>query len=100
MIKHIVVWKLKEYADGKPKSENLIIMKKLLDDMFGKIPQIQKLEVGINIEPSDNAFDISLYSEFDSEKDLGIYQDHPIHITAKEFIKKVRQERYVVDYKL
>jgi hypothetical protein len=41
---------------------------------------------------------VALYSEFDNEKDLEIYQKHPEHLKVAEFIAKVRERRAVVDY--
>ena len=31
MLKHIVMWKLKEFAEGKTKAENALIMKESLE---------------------------------------------------------------------
>jgi hypothetical protein len=98
MIKHIVFWKLKDFAEGASKKENAIKVKAMLEEMRGKIPGMLKLEVGINFEASDSACDISLYSEFESRAALDAYQIHPEHMKVKEFLPLVRTERYVVDY--
>lgn len=99
MIKHIVMWKLKETAEGRGKTENMQMMKDMLEALKDKIPEIVKLEVGFNIEVSPLAFDLALYSEFRSEKDLEIYQNHPEHLKAKKFVGSVNEKRNVVDYK-
>lgn len=99
MIKHIVLWKLKNSAEGASKEENKIKMKTGLEALKSKIPQIRHLEVGINMVPSDAAYDVALYSEFFSEKDLDGYQKHPAHLKIADFIGKIRESRVVVDYK-
>ncbi len=98
MIKHIVLWKLKDSVDGQPKKELAVRLKKALEDLIGKIPEIRMLEVGINTNPADIASDVSIYSEFDSQKDLEAYQKHPEHSKVVELVKKVTVERRVSDY--
>ena len=100
MVKHIVLWKLKDFAEGATKKQNALKVKAMLEDMRGKIPGMLKLEVGLNFETSDSASDISLYTEFESRGALDMYQDHPEHLKAKSFIPLVRAERRVVDYEV
>jgi hypothetical protein len=100
MIKHIVLWKLKDFAEGTTKQQNALKVKAMLEDMRDKIPGMLKLEVGLNFEASDSACDISLYTEFESHKDLNAYQDHPVHLKVKNFLPLVRSERRVVDYEV
>ena len=100
MIKHIVMWKLKESAEGFTKAENAKRMKKWLEDLKLSIPEIKKLEVGINFNSSAVAFDVVLYNEFENKNALEIYQDHPEHIKFKNKINTIRTERTVVDYEI
>jgi hypothetical protein len=100
MIKHIVLWKLKNLAEGATKQQNALKVKAMLEDMRGKIPGMLKLEVGMNFETSDSACDISLYTEFESREALNAYQDHPEHLKVKNFLPLVRSERRVVDYEM
>lgn len=93
MIKHIVLWKLKPNAEGRSAEQNAAIMKRELEALKGKIPQIMHIEVGVNMIPSDAAYDIALYSEFADEHDLNIYQKHPDHLRAADFTAKVRESR-------
>lgn len=99
MIKHIVFWKLKEYAEGASREQNAAKMKRELEALKTKIPQVLHIEVGSNLIPSDGAYDVALYSEFSSEQDLNIYQKHPEHLKAADFVAKIRESRVVVDYK-
>lgn len=100
MIKHIVMWKLKEVAEGKTKAENAGIMKELLEDLPQKIEELKSAEVGINIlEGDDEAIcDVVLTTQCETQEDLEAYAVHPDHQKVVAFIKKVVTERRVVDY--
>lgn len=100
MIKHIVVWKLKDFAEGADRARNALRMKAELEALKTKILQIRQLEVGINCISSDASYDVALSSTFDSEKDLDAYQKHPEHVKAADFVARVRASRVVVDYKI
>ncbi|MBF8302929.1 MAG: stress responsive barrel protein [Candidatus Dadabacteria bacterium] len=100
MIKHIVMWRLKEFANGVNKEENARKLKSHLESLKSKIKEIKRIEVGINIKSSDTASDVVLYSEFDSMDDLEAYQRHPEHMKVVDFVNEIRLERRVVDYKV
>ncbi|KRT65968.1 MAG: stress responsive alpha-beta barrel domain-containing protein [Candidatus Dadabacteria bacterium CSP1-2] len=100
MIKHIVMWRLKEFANGVNKEENARKLKSHLESLKSKIKEIKRIEVGINIKSSDAASDVVLYSEFDSMDDLEAYQRHPEHMKVVDFVNEIRLERRVVDYKV
>lgn len=98
MIKHIVMWKLKDHGWGAGKTDNARKMKALLEQLKGSIPEIRHIEVGINVIPSEAPSDVVLYSEFATKEDLEAYQKHPEHIKVAAFIKEVVLDRRVVDY--
>jgi hypothetical protein len=100
MVKHIVMWRLKDFANGANKEENAKKLKDYLEVLKDKINEIKHIEVGINISGSDAASDVVLYSEFDSMEDLEAYQKHPEHQKIVSFVNEVRSERRVVDYEL
>jgi len=97
MVKHIVMWKLKEFAEGKSKDENIKFIKSELENLVNLITQIKHLEVGKNILP-DIDYDAVLYSEFESVEDLEIYQNHPEHKKVAAYIAKIRDGRIAGDY--
>jgi quinol monooxygenase YgiN len=100
MIKHIVMWRLKDSADGASKEENAEKLKNYLEALKDKIREIRHIEVGINISGSDTASDVVLYSEFDSMEDLEAYLKHPEHQKIVSFVNEIRSERRVVDYEV
>ena len=100
MIKHIVLWKIKDGVEGKTKKESILTLKEALEGLKGKIKEIQFLEAGLNFNPADTACDLSLYTEFKSRQDLDLYQKHPEHMKVVELVKKLAAERRVSDYEV
>ncbi len=101
MIKHIVFFALSDQAEGKTKLENASYIKQELENLSKFIPEIQKIEVGINIPNAPKTdFDIALYSEFESFDALNNYQIHPMHLKVAAYITKVKTNRAAVDYEV
>ena len=100
MIKHIVMWRLKDNPEGTTKEENAQNMKEMLEALKEMISEIVQIEVGINAVDAPAAYDVVLYSEFASFAALNAYQIHPEHEKCKEFIGKIVCDRAVVDYEI
>ena len=100
MIAHIVAWKLKDCDELEKKEDVGRKIKKMLENLKNSIPEIIKIECGLNINKSDSAYDISLYSLFDSIENLQIYQNHTEHGKVAEFLSRVVARRVVVDYQI
>ena len=98
MIKHIVMWRLKDSAAGASREENAKKLKESLEDLKDKIEEIKAIEVGINFNSSPAAFDVVLYSEFADREGLDTYQNHPEHLKIVDFVGEIRTDRAVVDY--
>ena len=90
MIKHIVIWPMKEDVTVEQKTE----MKNRLEALDGKVSELRKIEVGID----ESAGTMSLYSEFNSMEDLNAYQVHPEHQAVVGFVKPLVAGRSVCDY--
>jgi hypothetical protein len=98
MVKHIVMWKLKDQAEGASKEENTRKLKDTLEAMKAKIPQIVDLEVGLQMRPDESAYDVVLTTSHQTREDLEKYQSHPHHQQVAAFVKKIVSDRKVVDY--
>jgi len=96
MIKHIVMWRLREGAGDK--AANAQELKRQLESLNGRIPGLLKLEFCIDFSQESESSDVVLYSEFESNAALQSYQVHPAHNEVAPFVKSVRGERRVVDY--
>jgi hypothetical protein len=96
MVVHIVMFK---FADEN-KEQNILKAKEMLLQLEAELDIIKKMEVGINFDKSARAFDMSLYSKFESKEDLNVYATDEKHLKVVEFIKGVTLESKVVDYEL
>jgi quinol monooxygenase YgiN len=96
MVKHIVVWRVKETPVSK--LANAQEIKRQLEGMRGRIPGLLRLEAGVNFVDDPLAGDCVLYSEFTDRAALLAYQTHPVHEAVKAGIRELSVERRVVDY--
>ncbi len=100
VIRHIVMWKLKESAQGATRAENLVKFKGLLEGCRHLVPGTLHLEVGLAEAGLASTFDIVLVSDFADKAALDAYQDHPDHLVVKQFAGAVVEGRQCVDYVL
>jgi hypothetical protein len=98
MLTHIVLWRLKDEADGRSKAQIAAKLKEDLEALRGAVPGAQTLEVGLDVNRSDAAWDVALYSVFSDAAALDAYQRHPKHQEVVKFLAGVRTARAVVDY--
>ena len=98
MIKHIVMWRLKEVAHGNDLQTNATLIKEKLTALRGKIPGMSALEVGLDFSRTESSCDVVLYSEFIDRQALEAYQVHPEHAALKPFIGMASSERRIADY--
>ena len=98
MIKHIVIWKLKDSAHGNDRAVNARMVKEKLEALRGKIPGLLTIEVGLDFSATDNSGHAVLYSEFANRDALQRYQAHPLHLEVAPFVAEAASERRVVDY--
>jgi hypothetical protein len=94
MIVHIVMFKFKE----ENREANIAKAKEMLEALVGKVESLESMEVGIDFSRSERAFDLSLYSTFDTKEGLARYAVHPAHLEVVEFIKATTELSRVVDY--
>ena len=94
MIVHIVIFKFNK----QDIEANILKVTQELNNLLEKIDVLKSMEVGVNFTDSDRAFDLSLYSTFETKEDLQAYAIHPEHLKVVELIKSVTSESKVVDY--
>lgn len=94
MIVHIVMFKFKD----ENKDANIAEVTKRLNALVELIPTLKSMEVGVDFNQSERAFDLSLYSTFDSKEALQEYAVHEEHLKVVGLIKEVTLESKVVDY--
>ena len=98
MIKHIVMFKLKE-ANGRSEYENAVEAKARFNKVIENVSELKKGEVVINSSdaPQSN-YTIALLCDFESIEDLNAYQIHPVHKEFGAFIAEIKTDRACIDY--
>ncbi len=97
MIKHIVLFKLKEFDAESQKVQVMKQIKTGLESLKDKIDVIRKINVEFNANSSEE-YDLALVVEFDNLKDLETYATHPEHVKVSQFVVENRVKRACVDY--
>ena len=100
MIRHIVMWKFSDNANGKSKDENLEYVNNALYSLFesGKIDGLRSMEIGRDVSGTDMSYDMVLVTVFDDLESLGAYKIHPDHVKISEYVKTAHTARAVIDY--
>ena len=91
MVKHIVLYTLKEGVD---KDEAVALIASVLEPLVGKIPGLAHME----IRQAFQGMDYALYSEFESREALAAYREHPLHLEAKSHFWHLLDKRVAADY--
>ena len=98
MIKHVVMFKLKDFDDPSEKVAKMTAIKVALEDLRASIAVVRELRVDFNCNPSEE-WDLILTSVFDTLDDVATYANHPAHLAVgKNLIAPVRAGRACVDY--
>lgn len=99
MVKHIIIWTLKEMPeDEKAKAKEGI--KSGLEGLKGLVPQIKDIKVVIDHLPSSTG-DLMLDSTFESAEDLAGYSKHPAHVAvANEKVRPYTANRACLDFEI
>ena len=100
MIRHVVMWKLKDEALGLAKGALQAELKRRLEALVGRVPTIITFEVGVNVLPGDTVADVCLVSTFADLAALRAYVEHPVHQEVVAFVKQVAAERRAADYEV
>ena len=91
MVKHIVLYRLKENVD---KADAVKLIASVLEPLVGQIPGRLHME----IRQAYNGMDYALYSEFESRQALADYAVHPKHLEAKSHFHHLLDTRVAADY--
>ena len=83
MVKHVILWTLKEELPAIEKENVKKGIKEGLEGLAGKIPGLLDIKVNIEGLSSSNA-DLMLDSTFESEEALKGYAVHPEHVAVAD----------------
>lgn len=95
MVKHIILWKLKEEYNTDAVKKGI---KEGLEGLLGVVPGLTEISVQIEKLASSNA-DVMLYSVFESEEALKGYAVHPAHVNVADTkVRPFTQTRLCLDF--
>ncbi|MFM0048320.1 Dabb family protein [Caballeronia grimmiae] len=97
MIRHIVMWRVQGDTPAERQAASNRV-KTSFEELRGRIPGMNHLEVGIDHSGADYACDAVLLTEFDSQEALEAYASHPEHLRVRNELGDLRTARFQVDY--
>lgn len=83
MVKHIILWQLKDEYSAAEKEEIKAGIKAGLEGLKGKIPGLLDIRVQTECLPTSNA-DVMLDSLFEDDASLSGYSVHPDHVKVAD----------------
>lgn len=83
MVKHVIIWTLKDELSPNEKERVKKEIKEGLEGLKGKVPGIAEIAVHTQGLPSSNA-DLMLDSVFENEAALKAYAVHPEHVKVAD----------------
>lgn len=98
MVKHVILWQLKDEFSKEEKEKIKIDAKESLEGLMGKIEGLLEIKLNIVGLESSNA-DMMLDSSFESEAALKGYAVHPEHVKAADtFVRPFTKSRLCLDF--
>ena len=92
MIRHVIMWKFRAGEE-----ENMHRFLDGLKALDGVIPEIRRMEVGVNVLEKNN-YDACLIADFDDLAALERYKKDPRHVAVSALCKSIREARGAVDF--
>ena len=100
MVKHIILWQIKDKFSEEEKTRIKEDVKEGLEGLAGQISGLLKIHVQTEYLASSNA-DMMLYSEFTDEEALKAYAVHPLHVAVADGnVRPFVKSRVCMDYEV
>ncbi len=98
MVKHVILWQLKDEYSEEEKRNICKNAKRELEALKGNIDGLTDIKLNIEKLDSSNA-DMMLDSTLVNEDALKAYQVHPMHVAAADkFVRPFTKARFCLDY--
>lgn len=98
MVKHIILWQLKDELSAEEKQEVKKGIKEGLEGLIEKIPGLTEIKVQTEGLASSNA-EVMLDSTFETEEALKAYAIHPEHVAVADGkVRPYTKTRMCLDY--
>ena len=100
MVKHVILWQLKDEFNEEEKAVVKAGIKEGLEGLVGKVPGLLELHVNTEPLPTSNA-DLMLDSTLESFDALKAYAVHPDHVAVADGnVRPNVKTRVVMDYEV
>lgn len=100
MVKHVILWVLKDEYSESEKEEIKKGIKEGLEGLAGQIPGLVEIKVNTNPFASSNC-DVMLDSTFEDARSLERYSAHPLHVAvATGKVRPHTKSRTCFDYEI
>ena len=100
MVRHVILWQLKDGLSEAEKAEIKKGIKEGLEGLKGKIGGLSEIKVNADPFPSSNA-DVMLDSLFDSAESLKAYATHPAHVAVADGkVRPYTKSRTCMDFEV
>lgn len=100
MVKHVIIWTLKEELSSEEKLTVKKNAKHALEALAEKIEGLIDIKLNCDMLSSSNG-DMMLDSTLESAEALAAYQKHPLHVAAaNEFVRPFTATRLCCDFEI
>lgn len=100
MVKHVILWKLKEELTATEKEAVKKGIKEGLEGLAGKIPGLVEVKVNINGLPTSTV-DVMLDTTFTDADALKVYSTNPLHVAVADGkVRPYTAVRSCLDYEV
>lgn len=100
MVKHVILWKLKEELSETEKAAVKADIKTHLEALNGKIDGLIDIKIVIDALPSSTV-DLMLDSTLSNEQALRNYAVHPLHVeAANTYVRPYTAVRSCLDFEI
>ena len=100
MVKHIILWQLKDELSAEEKKVIKAEMKESLEGLVGKIPGLLDVKVQTEGLASSNA-EVMLDTSFVDEDALKVYATHPEHVAVADGkVRPFTKTRMCLDFEV
>jgi len=100
MVKHVILWQLKDELTAEEKATIKKEMKESLEALVGKIPGLVEMKIQTECLASSNA-EVMLDSTFEDEAALKVYATHPEHVAVADGkVRPYTKARFCMDYEV
>ncbi len=100
MVKHVILWVLKDEYEGIEREKIKAGIKEGLEGLAGQIPGL--IDIKVNTDPLESSnCDLMLDSTFEDANALMRYSAHPLHVAvATSKVRPFTKSRTCMDYEV